>query len=117
MFAKRMWTVTVCGRPLMAIVFSCPTVATAAAAILQIFEADLVGAVAAPLKAALNVWRVTIEQHRADSHCPRQLVCQGALAVGLAREQVVWLFAHHCSWHSRCPNIHRLCRQFDVVKA
>lgn len=101
----------------MAIVFSGSTVAAAAAAILQVFKADLVGAVAASLEAALNIWGVSVEQHGAHSHCPRQLVRQGALAVGLACEQVVGLFAHHFSCLSRSPNIHRLCRQFDVVKA
>lgn len=101
----------------MAIVFSCPTVATAAAAILQVFKADLVGTVAAPLEAALDIRGVSIEQHRAHSHCPGQLVRQGALAVGLACEQVIGLFAHHFFCLSRSPNIHRRCRQFDVVKA
>lgn len=81
----------------MAIVFSRPTVAAAAAAILQVFEADLVGAVAAALEAALDIWGVSIEQHGAHSHRPGQLVCQGALAVGSACEQVVGLFAHHFS--------------------
>lgn len=101
----------------MAIVFSGSTVATAAAAILQVFKANLVGAVAASLEAALDIWGVSVEQHRAHSHCPRQLVRQGALAVGLACEQVAGLFAHHFSSLSRSPNIHRFCRQFDVVKA
>lgn len=101
----------------MAIVFSRSAVAAAAAAILQVFKADLMGSVAAALEAALNIWGVSIEQHRAHSHCPGQLVCQGALAVSLACEQVVGLFAHHFSCLSRSPNIHRLCRQSDVVKA
>lgn len=101
----------------MAIVFSCSTVAAAAAAILQVFKADLVGAVAAALEAALDIWGISIEQHRAHSHCPGQFVRQGALAVGLACEQVVGLFAHHFSCLSFSPNIHRLRRQFDVVKA
>lgn len=71
MFAKRMWTVTVFDRLLMAIVFPCSTIATAAATILQVFEADLVGAVAAPLEATFDIGGVSIEKHRAHGHCPR----------------------------------------------
>lgn len=98
----------------MAVVFPRPAVATAAAAVLQVLEADLVGAVAAALEAALDIWGVPIEQHGAHGHRPGQLVRQGALAVGLACEQVVGLFTHHFSGLSRSPNIHRLCGQFDV---
>lgn len=70
MFAKRVWAVAVCGRRLMAIIFSYCAITTAAAAILQVFKANLMGTVAAPFKAALNIWRVSIEEHRAYSHCP-----------------------------------------------
>lgn len=111
-FAMRMGAVTVRGRLLMAIVLSRPTVAAAAAAVLQVFEADLVRAVTPPPQAALDIRRVSVQQHGAHSHRPGQFVRQGALAVGLACKQVIWLFAHHCSCRSRSPDIHRLCRQF-----
>ena len=99
----------------MAVVFSGAAVSAAAAAIFKVFEADLVRSVSAALEAALDVWGVAVEQHRSYGHRPGKLVGQrGALAVGLAREHVVGLFAHHVSGFSRCPNIHSL---FDVVKA
>lgn len=101
----------------MAIVFSGSTVATAAAAILQVLETDLVGAVTASLEAAFDIGGVSVEQHRAHSHSPWKLVRQGALAIGLACEHVVGLFAHHFSCRSCSPNIHRLCRQLYIVKA
>lgn len=117
MFTERVWTITVCVWPQMAIVLTGPTVATAAAAVLQVFKADLVSAVTPLLQAALYVWRVSVEQYRAHSHCPRQLVCQGAFAIGLACEQLARLLAHHVSGLSWPPNINRLWCQLYVGKA
>lgn len=82
--------------------------AAAAAAVLQVLKADLVGAIAAPLQSALDVRGVAVEQHRAHGHGAGQLVRQGALAVCVACDHLVGLFAHHVFCLSPSPDIHSL---------
>ena len=109
----------VCGTPSwLALGLGCAAVATAAAAaILQVLEADLVGAIATPFESALDVRGVSVEQDRAHSHSTGQLVQgQGALAVCVACDQLVRLFAHHVFCLSLSPDIHRPGKHFDMIK-
>lgn len=101
----------------MAIVFASSTVATAAATVFQVFKANLVGAVTSLFETALNIGGVSVQQYRAHCHSPRTFVCQGALAIGMACEQVAGLLANHFSYLTRAPNIHQFRRQLNAGMA